>query len=188
MKSPYDFLAKLSPPSTPEDEAEARRLGVSLEEYRAIKLQVPFEQAKSSADETAPPDDIAAEEAKAKQLHRDPGIIKARYTAPNILTQAAKTPGEVAKMIIFVGCYVIEMAGIVILGGERVQKIPGIFQFVALGLLVIPTMFITDRIWEAIGERARDLIRTLVRFWPLTLLALLFALVFLKVIARSRLH
>ncbi len=121
-----------------------------------------------------------AEEAKAEQMRRDPGIIKARNTAPNIFVQAAKTPGEVAKFILFVVCYVIGLAAFVIIGGERVQKMPGIFQAIILGVMIIPVMMITDRIWEAIGESARDFFRVLIRFWPLTFVGLVFVLVVLK--------
>jgi hypothetical protein len=43
-------------------------------------------------------------------------------------------------------------------------------------LLVIPAMLLASFIWERIGENARDIVRVLVRFWPLTLIALLFVL------------
>ncbi len=67
VKSPYNFLAKMMPPSTPEDEAEARKLGVSLEEYRALKLQVQVEQAKNQAGKSEePPDDIVTEDELAR--------------------------------------------------------------------------------------------------------------------------
>ena len=36
--------------------------------------------------------------------------------------------------------------------------------------------------WRVIGEGARDVVRTLVRFWPLTLLGLVFILGLLKVL------
>lgn len=191
-KTVFDLLVRLAPKATPEDELEARRLGVTLDEYRAIKLEVQFgearkqaEQSRLQAGDTATPPDIAAEEAAAHRLRVDPGLIKPRNTAPNVLVQAAKTPGEVAKLILFVGCYFVGLVGIVVVGGERVQKMPGIFQCVILGLLVIPSLLITDRIWEAIGERARDVIRAMVRFWPLTLIALLFALGLLRMLSQT---
>ncbi|MDQ5980676.1 MAG: hypothetical protein QG602_3653 [Verrucomicrobiota bacterium] len=43
-------------------------------------------------------------------------------------------------------------------------------------------MWATGRAWEAMGEGARDVCRMPVRFWPLTLVALLFALGALKML------
>lgn len=188
MKTPYDFLAKLMPKPTPEDEAEALRLGVTMDEYRAMKLQVQFEQARKEAGIKDAPPDIAAEEAKAAQMRREAGFIKPRNAAPNIFVQAAKTPGEVAKTILFVLCYLVGMIALVVLGGERVQKMPGVFQCVILGLMVIPVMMVTGRIWEAIGEGGRDVLRALVRFWPLTLVALIFVLGIIKMLAQRLPH
>jgi len=183
MKSPYDILVRLAPPATPEDEAEALRLGVDVNTYRATKLEGLANQARKAQQENSGvPDDIAAETAVAMRLHRNPGLIKPRNTAPNILVQAAETPGEVARTILFVFLYVVGLAGVVIIGGERVQKMPGIFQCGLLALLIIPVWWATSRIWEAIGEGARDAVRALVRFWPLTLVALVFALGILRIL------
>jgi len=174
IKTPFDLLARFAPKLTPEDEAEARRLGVTADEYKVMKLEAQAAQARREVGGVETPPDIAAEEAAARSMRARPGLIKPRYTAPNLLVQAAKTPGEVAQMILFVICYVFGLAGSMILWGERIQKIPGIFQCVLLGLLIIPSMWVTSRIWAAMGERARDAIRAMVRFWPLTLVALFF--------------
>jgi len=72
-----------------------------------------------------------------------------------------------------------------VLGGERVTKMEGIFQCVLLGVLIIPAMGVSGRIWAAIGERARDVIRLLVRFWPLTLFAMFVGLVLLTALKRQ---
>lgn len=189
MKTPFDALLKFAPQATPEDEAEARRLGVDVDAYRATKLQVLAEQAKRPDAGAEPPRlDITKEEAEAMRLRAQPGLIKPRNTAPNIFVQAAKTPGEVAKMILFVLCYVVGLILLVNLGGEKVTKLPGLFQCVLLGVLILPAMWATDRIWAAIGERARDVIRALVRFWPLTLVALFVVLVLFNVLKRQLLH
>ncbi len=37
-------------------------------------------------------------------------------------------------------------------------------------------MMLASFFWERIGENARDVVRVLVRFWPLTLIVLLFVL------------
>ena len=188
-KNPFGLFVPLAPKATPEDEAEARRLGVTIDEYRATKVEVQFEQARQALPmDPAVPDDITAEQRTARRLHLDPGIVKPRNTAPNILVQAVETPGEVARTILFVFLYVVGLAAFVIIGGERVQKMEGIFQCVLLGLLLIPVWWLTNRIWEGIGERARDAIRALVRFWPLTLLALFFALVLLKALKQQQLR
>ena len=154
-------------------------MGVSIGEYRTIKRHAAVGQ---SLKEGGRPPDIVAEETEAARLRRNPGLLKTRNTAPNLFVQAVKTPGEVAQMILFVICYVIGLAGIMIIWGDRVQKIPGLFQCVLLGLLIIPAMMVTSRIWEAIGERGRDWVRALVRFWPLTLVALFFAIILIKVL------
>lgn len=122
------------------------------------------------------PEDIVAEEALARQMHRRSGVFKRQNSAPNIFSQAARTPGEVAKTILTIACYLGLMFLIVAFGGQRVRAVPGIFQVVGLGLLIIPAMSLSSLIWEAIGETARDGVRLLVRFWPLTLVLLVFAL------------
>jgi len=47
-------------------------------------------------------------------------------------------------------------------------------------VLVIPAMLLTSFLWRIVGEGVRDVLRFLVRFWPLTLIALLFGLGLLK--------
>ena len=62
-----------------------------------------------------------------------------------------------------------------------VSKIsPGIFEVIYLGVLVIPAMMLSSFVWRILGEGVRDVLRFLVRFWPLTLIALLFGLGLLK--------
>ena len=187
MKTPFDALLSFAPEATAEDTAEAAMLGVDVATYRAVKLEVMAERAKQATD-GGPPSDIAAEQAIAMRLRSQPGLIKPRNTSPNILVQAWKTPGEVAQMILFVICYLVGLVALVVLGGERVTKMEGIFQCVLLGVLIIPAMWVSGRIWEAIGERARDGLRLMVRYWPLTLFAGFFVLVLLKLLGRQFLH
>lgn len=182
-KSPFDLLLPLAPRATPEDEAEARRLGVTVDDYRARKLEATWTVARREAIEPRAgdtPPDIAAEAAEAHRRRLEPGLLKPRDAAPNLLVQAARTPGEVALMILFVLLYAGVMIGLVILGGENAQNLPGIFQVIVLGLLVFPVLWLTRRLWEAMGEKARDLCRALIRFWPLTLIALILMLGALK--------
>lgn len=181
MKTPFDFLIRLAPPATPEDIAEAARLGVDINTYRSNKLAVMVEQARQAADSGLPPD-IAEEQAVAQRLRRESGLFKRRNTAPNILVEAWKAPGEVAKGILFVACYLVSMFAFVILGGEKVHNMPGILKCLILGVMVLPVIWLTDRLWEAIGEGARAVCRALVRFWPVTLIALLMALGGLKLL------
>jgi hypothetical protein len=187
MKTPYDFLARLAPKPTPEEVAEAQKLGISPEAYRARKLQARAGQAPQANAGAEPPrlDDITAEANQAQRLRSEPGLFKRRNTPPSLLVQAAKTPGEVAKLILFVFCYLVGLILLVTLGGENVTKMPGLFQCVLLGVLILPAMWATDRIWEAIGERTRDAVRLLVRFWPLTLVALVFLLGFVQFLRRG---
>ncbi len=182
MKSPYDLLARFAPKPGPEDHAAAQRLGVTIEEYQAVKLEVMLEEAKKQLPPDDRPADIVREERIAQRLRREPGLIKPRNETPNILVQAAKAPGEVAQMILFVLLYLAAMIALIVFGGEKVTKLPGIFQCIGLGVLIIPVMWLTSRVWEAIGETARDVCRALVRFWPLTLIGLLFALGLLKLL------
>ncbi len=182
MKSPFELLARISPPPTAEDVAAAARLGVTLDEYRAAKLQQQIEEARAALPPDPRPADIVREERIAQRLRREPGLLKPRNEAPNLLVSAAETPGEVAKLILFVIVYLVAMIAVIVIGGETVHQVPGIFQCMALGILVLPVMWITNRLWEAIGEGARDLCRLLVRLWPLTLVALLFALGLIKIL------
>lgn len=186
MKTPYDLLARLAPKPAAEDMAAAQRLGVSMEEYQAVKLEVLAEEARRALPPDDRPADIVREERIAQRLRREPGLIKPRHEAPNIFVQAAKTPGEVARTILFVFCYLAGLIALIVIGGEKVTKLPGIFQCVLLGLLVLPAMWASGRLWEAMGEGARDVFRALVRFWPLTLVLLLFALGLLKLLLGGR--
>lgn len=182
MKTPFQILAKLAPPPTAEDIAAAQRLGVTIEEYQAAKLEVQLEEAKKLLPPDDRPADIVREERIARRLRSAPGTFKRRDVTPNILVEAAKTPGEVAQKLLFVVLYVLAMFALVIFGGEKVRNMPGIFQCIALGVLILPVMWLTGRIWEAIGETARDVLRALVRFWPLTLIGLIFVLGALKLL------
>ena len=182
MKTPYELLARLAPKPTAEDVAAAGRLGVTVDEYRAMKVAVAFEDARKRLPPDQRPADIAQEERIAERLRREPGIIKPRDQSPGVLVQAARAPGEVAKTVIFVLLYFLSMMASVILGGERVHRLPGIFQFLALGVLVVPVMWLTGRIWEGMGEGARNACRALVRFWPLTLVGLVLILGALKLL------
>lgn len=180
--TPFDLLSKLAPKPTAEDVEEARRLGISIDEYKSLKLEAQFDMARAQHRDESTPPDIQAEQAKAARLRSQPGLFKPRNQTPGLLTQAARAPGEVARMILFVICYLVSMVLLILLGGETARRLPGIFQCVALAVLIIPTAWITNRIWAAIGENARDVLRALVRFWPLTLVGLIFALGLLKLL------
>ena len=186
MKSPYELLARFAPRPTAEDIAAAQRLGMTITEYQAVKLEVLAAEARKELPPDDRPADIVREERIAQRVRREPGVFKPRNESPNILVQAARTPGEVAKTVIFVLLYLVAMIALIILGGEKVNRIPGIFQCVALGVLVIPVMWLTGRMWEAMGEGARDVCRALVGFWPLTLIALIFGLGLLKLLLGGR--
>lgn len=170
------------PRSEPPTQAEidaAQRLGVGVDFYRRFKANAGEAGAKLEQGEG--PADIVAEEQLYQKMRIEPGLFKRGHEAPNLLVTAVRAPGEVAQMLLTVGCYVVLMFGTLItLGAERVQKVPGIFQVIALGVLVIPAMMLSSLVWRSVGERARDVMRFLVRAWPLTLIALLFGLGLLK--------
>lgn len=182
MKSPFDLLAKLAPPPTAEDLAAAKQLGVSIQEYQSAKLEVLAEEARKQLPPDDRPEDIVREERIARRLRREPGLFKSRNEPPSLVVEAARAPGEVAQTILFVVLYLVALAALIILGGEKVHRTPGILQCFALGLLVLPVLWLTRRVWEAMGEGARDFCRLLVRLWPLTLVALLFALGLLRLL------
>ena len=187
MKTLFDLLSGLAPKGTPEEEAAARAQGMTVAAYRALKLLQQAEQARKAANRAdGMPDDVAAEADKATRLRQDPSLFKLRGQSTNILVQAARTPGEVAKVILFVFLYLAGMIALVVLGGERVQKMPGIFQCGLLALLIIPVWWLMNRIWYGIGEGARDFIRLLVRFWPLTLVMLVFLLGLVRLALHGR--
>lgn len=168
-------------PPTPEEVDAAQRLGMSLDLYRQFKRNAG--PAAEKLEQGDGPADVVAEERLAEKMRREPGLLKGRNEAPNLLVQAAETPGEVAKTLLLVFCYVALMfGGLIAYGVEKAQRIPGIFQMVILGLLVIPAMMLSSFIWERIGEGARDFCRTLVRIWPVTLIVLIFILGGLKLL------
>lgn len=159
------------PPSPAEIDA-AQRLGVSVEMYRQFKRNAG--PAAERLEQGDGPADIVAEDHLADKMRREPGLFKKRNEAPSLFVQAAETPGEVAQTILTIFCYLVLMFGsLIVYGVEKAQRIPGIFQVVILGLLVIPAMMLSSRIWERIGEGARDFCRTLVRIWPVTLVLLI---------------
>ncbi len=182
-KTVFDLLGGLGPKPTPEEEAAARAQGVEVPTYRAMKMAEQVAQARAAANEKAGiPADVAAETDKAMAMQHDAGLLKRRGVSPNILVQAAATPGEVARMVLFVFLYVAGLAVMLITAGERVQKLPGIFQCGLLALLLIPVWWLTNRIWNGVSEGVRDICRALVRFWPLTLVLLVFALGMLRLL------
>ena len=182
-KTVFDFLGGLGPKPTPEEEAAARAQGLSVPAYRAAQIAAQVASARKAANERdGVPDDVAAESDKAMEMQRNAGLLKRRGVSPNILVQAAETPGEVARMVLFVFLYVAGLAVMMIIAGERVQKLPGIFQCGLLALLLIPVWWLTNRIWHGVGEGVRDFFRALVRFWPATLVLLVFALGILRVL------
>ena len=161
------------PPTQAEIEA-AQRFGVSVDLYRRFKQNAG--PAAERLERGEGPEDIAAETRLAERMRREGGVFKMRNTPPSVFASAAKTPGEAAQTILTIACYLALMFLIIGFGGERVQRVPGVFQVMAAGLLLIPAMMISSRVWRGIGEPMRDRVRLLVRFWPLTLLVLIFLL------------
>lgn len=165
------------PPTQAEIDA-AQRLGVGVDFYRRFKANAG--EAGTKLEQGEGPADIVAEDHLYQKMRIEPGLFKRRHEAPNLLVTAARAPGEVAQMLLTIGCYLLLMFLIVGFGGEKVQKVPGIFQTIGLFVLVIPAMMLSSFLWRSVGERARDVMRFLVRIWPLTLIALLFGLGLLK--------
>ena len=161
------------PPTRAEIETAAR-FGVSVDLYRRFKRNAG--PAADRLERGEGPADIAEEALLAERMRREGGVFKLQNTPPSILASANQTPGEVAQTILTIACYLILMFLIIGLGGERVQRVPGVFQVVAAGILVIPAMMASTRIWRGVGEGVRDRVRLLVRWWPLTLIALVFLL------------
>lgn len=162
-----------APPTDAEIEA-AKRFGVTVDLYRRFKRNAG--PAADRLERGDGPADIVAEEHLAEKMRREPGLFKHRDKAPGILVSAAETPGEVARTLLTISVYLALMFLTVGLGGDTVQRVPGVFQVVALGLLLIPAMMISSFVWRGVGEGVRDRVRLLVRFWPLTLVALVFLL------------
>lgn len=115
------------------------------------------------------PDDITEEQALYARLRREPGWFKPRDKAPNLFVTAWRTPGELAVMGLSVAYYAITLALTVILGGESVTRLPGIFQCGLLALAVIPAYMLGGGTWRAMGRAGRDRVRLCIRFWPVTL-------------------
>lgn len=175
---------RIAPPASgPPTQAEldaAQRLGVDVGLYRQFKRNAGA--AADALEVGTGPRDIVAEEQLYQKMRMEPGLFKGPDTAPHVVVAAARTPGEVAKSLLTIACYLVLMFMLIGFGGETVQDVPGVFQVVAALLLVVPAMMLSSFIWEGIGEGMRDVVRALVRFWPLTLPALIFALGALKLL------
>lgn len=167
------------PPSQQEIDA-AQRLGLDVELYRQFKRNAG--PAADRFERGDGPPDVVAEEHLAQKLRIEPGRFKDPNTPPNIFVQAARTPGEVARSLLTIVCYLLLMFLIIGFGGETVQRVPGVFQVAALGVLLVPAMMLSTFIWTHVGEGGRNVARLLVRFWPLTLPALLLTLGAIKML------
>lgn len=181
-RRPLHRLARFLPALTEAERAEARRLGVTDEEYQATKLEATVAQVRveAAAGEEPPPLDIVQEEAELARLRREPGFFKRRGEAPGLLTQAAHAPGTVAQGVLAIGLWLVQVAVLIIAKGEQVKAWPGILQVIVLGVFVGTAMWLAGRLWHWLGERGRDVLRTMVRFWPVTLAGLLLLLGLLR--------
>jgi hypothetical protein len=186
MNGPADNSAGQTPPKLPPpltDAAEAARLGLTLEVYLRLKRQSntgnveadlrAMTAAATQRGEQAG-DDIAQEEAEYNAMWRRGGVFKRRNSAPGFISTAMRTPGEVAKMVLFLLAFFVQLAflGIWLSNHRKVEL--GALWFFILGGLVISSMIITSLVWRALGERVREAIRWAVRFWPITFPLLLF--------------
>ncbi len=198
MSDPVPF----STPPTPSEINAARRLGISVDDFRRFKrnaaeaareleagadpADIPTKPDRYEDDPTKPENyDIRAEQAEYDRMRARPGIFKRRYESPNIFVTAARTPGYVAQMVLMVFCYVVLFFAILLIYGlQKANRVPGIFQAIAMGVLVIPAMILSSLIWRRMGENARNVFRVLVRFWPVTLAGLAFALGSIKLLLR----
>ncbi|MGV3757617.1 MAG: hypothetical protein ACO1QS_19735 [Verrucomicrobiota bacterium] len=172
------------PPPLPDEAAEASRLGLNLEVYRRLKqqsktgdvaaeLRAMTEEAAERGEQTVD-DDIAHEEATYRAMQREKGIFKKRGEAPGFIRAASRTPGEVAKGILFCLAYLVQLC-LIGIWLERVGRQDiGALWFPILGVLVITSFIISGAIWRLLGERAREVIRGVVRFWPVTFPLILF--------------
>lgn len=158
----------------------AQRLGVDVELYRQLKRNAGPEAERFERGDG--PRDIVEEEHLAQRMRIEPGVFKPPHSAPNVLVQAARTPGEVARSLLTIVCYLLLMFLVIGFGGETVQRVPGVFQVAAAFVLVVPAMMLSTAIWTRIGEGGRDAARLVVRFWPLTLPALILVLGALKLL------
>ena len=168
------------PPPTEDEVAAARRLGVGVDLYRRFKRNAG--PGMEAFERGAGPADIAAEQQLYRSLRESKGLFKARDVAPNVFVAAARTPGEVARSLLTIACYLALLLLIVAIWGRQIDAVPGVFQVAGVLVLVLPAMWLSSTLWERIGEGPRDVVRALVRFWPLTLVAGVFALGLLRLL------
>lgn len=172
------------PPPLPVEAAEASRLGLNLEVYRRLKQQSKtgdvaadlraMTQAAAERGEETGDDDIAHEEATYQAMRREKGIFKKRGEAPGFIRAASRTPGEVAKGILFCLAYLVQLCLIGVWLERGGRRDIGALWFPILGVLVISSFIISGAIWRLLGERAREVIRGVVRLWPVTFPLILF--------------
>lgn len=174
------------PPPLSDDAAEAARLGLKLEVYQQLKrrsrtgdvaadLQAMTATAVNRGEKVG--DDIAQEDAEYNSMWRQGGIFKRRNAAPGFIATALRTPGEVAKGILFLLAFFLQLAGFGVWLSNHKKVELGALWFFILGALVVTSYIIAAFVWRMMGEKLRDIFRWVVRFWPITFPFILFVVI-----------
>lgn len=146
----------------------------------AADLHAMTEAASARGD--AMGDDIAQDDSAYQRMRNEQGVFKKRGEAPGLLRMASEAPGEVARTILFFLAFLVQLCLLSIWHQNTGRRELGALWLVIFVLLGITSMIISGVIWRALGERARDVIRLLIRFWPITLPLFIFLLGLLKML------
>lgn len=152
----------------------ARPAGAKKPWFQSEQVEAFLRVANEASEKRrAEMDDIEAEDDLADRMQ-----YKRRWwttkRGASLFEQAARTPGTIARTFLFLALWLV----LLVLGASRFnawgfRDVLSIIPFLGSAILA----YVLSRIiWRAIGESARDVVRMAVRFWPITIVALVLGL------------
>ncbi len=184
-----DQATPIPPPSPDKDEAAARRLGITLEQYRSLQrsfqcddVEALVEEARrrgsTSMTEEEGNGDVQNEEAAYQHLRRTGSFFRSRGQSPGLLETASKTPGQIATMILTCAYWLV----LLVLTAPYYQswgfrEALSLIPFFGSAILAWSA---AEATWRKIGPERRERVRIAIRFWPVTLVVLIFTLGLLR--------
>lgn len=170
----------MKPPPLPPDDGQKRlgsifpSRGAHKPWFGSLKLE-EFVMAASEAAEKrrADMDDVEAEEDLAAGMQHKRRWWSSRRGA-SLFEVASKTPGQIVRTVIFLGVWLALLVVFVPrFDAWGFREVLSIIPFIGTA---VAAYILSGIIWRSMGESARDMGRAAVRYWPLTIVILLFVL------------
>jgi len=118
-------------------------------------------------------DDVEAEEDLAAGMQHKRRWWSSRRGA-SLFEVASKTPGQIVRTVIFLGVWLALLVVFVPrFDAWGFREVLSIIPFIGTA---VAAYILSGIIWRSMGESARDMGRAAVRYWPLTIVILLFVL------------